>query len=86
MEHRGLILIVFALTLILAPLAIQKNGPLGFGGGVRQTVTIGAAQAACDAQSLQIRNARLGCQSGSQIPNLGRRLQSGGAVFLSARN
>ncbi|GGL57336.1 hypothetical protein [Wenxinia marina] len=88
MEHRGLVLILLALTLLLSPLALRHGGAGGTGGGsdVRETVTVGAAQAACDADSVQIRNLRLGCRGGSQIPDLGRRLSSGGAVFLSARN
>ena len=85
MEHRGHILIVFGLSLVLTPLAIKSYQDRAAEDSVREVsiVTDGARTASCRNASVETAIGRLGCQNGgsSRTPS---RTMSGGAMFVSA--
>jgi hypothetical protein len=102
MEYRGHILIVFALSLIASPYAIKRvmaSDEEQAAAVVPQAVTtVGAAQAACEDQSITTAIGRLGCVNSAAsgvvrnieltsatTQNETRRLANGGAMFVSAR-
>jgi hypothetical protein len=86
MEYRGLILIVFGGSLMLSPLAIkmaqQQQAAAAAPGEVQ---TDAQADAACDAASIVTRSYRLGCNRDTATAST-RRVMSGGAVFVTAKN
>ena len=84
MEYRGLILIIFGLSLMMSPLAIKlardRQAATQVPGEVQ---TQGDIAAACDAQSILTPSYRLGCnRETSNSPR--RRVMAGGAMFVAA--
>ena len=86
MQYRGPILLVFGLSLVLSPLAVQL-AEQSRAGGPGLIETLGTRQAACEAQTIKTSTYVIGCQ-GRQAATDNRRYMSGsgGALFVASRN
>ncbi len=86
MQNRGPIMIIFAASLVLSPLAIlavsERQAAVEAPGQVR---TIGQSAQECAAETIQTQTLTIGC--GARVSNsTPRREAAGGAMFVSARN
>jgi len=85
MQYRGPILIVFALSLVMSPMAIKLTTDAEEAAVPGRVETMGAADAACDAQTIEARTYVIGCR-GREVAVDTRRTVAGGAMFVAARH
>lgn len=86
MQYRGPILVVFAMSLVLSPiaiLAVQKAQEQSATPG--EVRTIGQSQEDCASRTIQTRTLTIGCGARAQN-TAARRITTGGAMFVTARN
>ena len=81
MQFRGPTLIIFGLSLMLSPLAIQLAQSTTDDTPSR-VQTRGQIAAACDAAGLETINRRIGCNNGDAGLAGRRAMANGGAVFV----
>lgn len=83
MKYRGPILILFAMTLILAPILFNMVETRQ--DEAARLRTVGASQQACDQRSFQTSTYRIGCNHNAAAADH-RRMAGSGALFVLARN
>lgn len=86
MRYRGHILIIFAISLILSPWAINliETRRAEAEATPQAVLTQGEADAACNRRALETVIGRLGCNKDAEVRET-RRVEAGGALFVQAR-